>query len=395
VGPEQLLVDGVVDSCRQVGIACFGPSSKAAEIEASKAFSKEFMKRHGIPTPRFKIFSDYETALQHVQQIDYPVVLKASGLASGKGVLVPETQEETIEGLKTLLLQKPFGSSCDQIIVEERLQGPELSVLAFTDGYTVAPMPGAQDHKRIGDNDQGANTGGMGAYAPTPLMTEKLLLEIKNKILQPTVDGLRKEGRPYVGVLFAGLMLTSNGPQTLEFNCRMGDPETQVVLPLLDTDLLDILEACVERCLDSVYIKWKLNSSAVTVVMASKGYPGTYERGKEILGLENQYPNITVFHAGTSMTHGKIVTSGGRVLAVTAVTSDITSAINSVYEAVQNINFEGAYYRKDIAKRALHMNEPSLTYKDAGVDIDSGDNLVEMIKSYTKSTARPAIWIAL
>eukprot|EP01116_Phalansterium_solitarium_P022870 TRINITY_DN7730_c0_g1_i2.p1 TRINITY_DN7730_c0_g1~~TRINITY_DN7730_c0_g1_i2.p1 ORF type:complete len:813 (-),score=339.61 TRINITY_DN7730_c0_g1_i2:274-2628(-) len=394
VGPEQPLVDGIADALKAVGIPCFGPSKKAAVIEASKAFSKDFMARHKIPTARYSTFTRHEEALKYLQSVDFPVVIKASGLAAGKGVLLPETKEEARNALRSIMLDRAFGDAGSEVVIEERLSGPEVSVLAFTDGYTVVMMPPAQDHKRVGDGDQGPNTGGMGAYAPAPIMTQSLLAEAKRRVLQPAVDGLRKEGRPYVGVLYAGLMLDPvRGIQTLEFNCRFGDPETQAILPLLDADLYSILLACVEGRLDSVDVRWKYGQAAVTVVLASQGYPGDYTKGLEIAGLDAiTDPDVAVFHAGTELRADKLVSSGGRVLAVSALTTGLRSAVDKAYEAVRLVQLEGSFYRKDIAHRAFadaaEAEQAGVTYKAAGVDIEAGDNLVNAIKPLCKATAR-------
>ncbi len=352
VGPEVPLAIGLADALRATGRSVFGPSQAAAQIEASKAFSKDFMARHHIPTARFATFAEFREALKYLLSIDYPIVIKASGLAAGKGVILPDCADDAEAALRLIMLNKEFGAAGDEVIIEERLRGPEVSLLAFTDGVTVKPMPPAQDHKRIFDNDQGPNTGGMGAYAPAPICPPVLVEEFTRSILQPTIAGLRAEGKPFVGVLYAGLMLTADGPHVLEYNCRFGDPETQAILPLLESDLLDIVEACVNERLAEIDVKWKPGAAAC-VVMASEGYPGKYPDGREIRGLDASFEKAVVFHAGTKLSEGKIVTTGGRVLGVTGFGADFREAIDRAYAAVGKIEFEGRQYRHDIGRRAL------------------------------------------
>ncbi|PKC05348.1 phosphoribosylamine--glycine ligase [Rhizophagus irregularis] len=394
-GPEQPLVDGIESAFKKIGIPCFGPSSKAAMMEGSKTFAKDFMKRHQIPTATYENFSDYGKAKAYLESVSHKVVLKASGLAGGKGVLIPADKQEALFALKEIMVDKVFGSAGNEVVIEEFLEGQELSILAFSDGYTIVPLPPAQDHKRIFDGDQGPNTGGMGCYCPTPIAIPELIAQIKNEILQPTIDGMRRDGFPFVGMLFTGLMITSSGPKVLEYNVRFGDPETEVVLPLLSdkSDLAEIILACVERRLDSVNIEIKPGFAA-TVVIASDGYPGSYLKGKEI--TFNDVPSDTIiFHAGTSIKEGKLVTSGGRVLAVTGVASTLRNAVDKAYECVKSISFDKMYFRKDIAHRAFAYlsQQPAkdnvMTYASAGVSIDSGNLLVKNIKSYVKSTQRP------
>ena len=351
VGPEIPLADGIADSLTDSGIRCFGPSKKAAEIESSKVFSKDFMTRHDIPTARYAAFTQLEDALSYLDKVDYPIVVKASGLAAGKGVILPETDGEAEATLKSIMLDKEFGNAGMEVVIEERMIGPEVSLLAFTDGTTVVPMVSAQDHKRLIDGDEGPNTGGMGAYAPAPIFTNDLLQEAIEKVLQPAVDGLRNEGRKFVGVLYAGLMLTPNGIRVLEFNCRFGDPETQVVLPLLETDLVEIAEACVDGRLNEVDVQWK-NGAAVCVVLASKGYPEKPEKGY-VVSFDNLPEDIICFHAGTKQSGMDVLTAGGRVFGLTAWSSDIASAVQKVYTNVDKVAFDGMQYRKDIAYRAL------------------------------------------
>ena len=347
VGPEIPLADGLADSLSAEQIRCFGPSQAAAQIEASKSFSKQFMTRHGIPTARYQIFTDIKSAWQYIESIDYPIVIKASGLAAGKGVVLPATPDEAKATLEQIFVDGVFGEAGNEVVIEERLNGQEVSLMAFTDGNTVIPMLSAQDHKRLLDGGHGPNTGGMGAYAPAPILTSDLMNEAVESILKPTVNGLRIDGTPFVGVLYAGLMLTENGIRTLEFNCRFGDPETQAVLPLLETDLLDIVEACVDGNLKDVNIRWK-NGAAVCVVLASKGYPEKAESEKRIT-LPPLAENLICFHAGTKMDNGEIVTAGGRVLGVTAWAATLAESVQSVYHGVNQIHFDGMQYRKDIA----------------------------------------------
>ena len=351
VGPEIPLADGIVDSLTDAGIRCFGPSKVAAEIESSKVFSKDFMARHNIPTARYATFTQLEDALGYLDKVDYPIVIKASGLAAGKGVILPETDDEAEATLKSIMDDKIFGDAGTEVVIEERMTGPEVSLMAFTDGVTVVPMVSAQDHKRLLDGDEGLNTGGMGAYAPAPIFTNDLLNEAIEKVLQPAVDGLRNEGRKFIGVLYAGLMLTPNGIRVLEFNCRFGDPETQVVLPLLETDLVEIAEACVDGRLNEVDVKWR-NGAAVCVVLASKGYPEKPEKGK-VVSFSALPDDMICYHAGTKQNGAEVVTAGGRVFGLTAWSSDIASAVQKVYENIGKVTFDGMQYRKDIAHRAL------------------------------------------
>jgi phosphoribosylamine---glycine ligase len=352
VGPEVPLALGLADALRAAGRSVFGPSQAAAQIEASKAFSKDFMTRHNIPTARFATFTEFREALKHLLSVDYPIVIKASGLAAGKGVILPDCVDDAEAALRSIMIKKEFGAAGDEVIIEERLSGPEVSLLAFSDGFTIKPMPPAQDHKRIFDNDQGPNTGGMGAYAPAPILPPALVEEYTRSILQPTIDGLRAEGKLFVGVLYAGLILTADGPRVLEFNCRFGDPETQVILPLLESDLLDVIEACVNGRLAESDVRWR-SGAAACVVIASEGYPGMYPNGREIRGLDSEFDHAVVFHAGTKMSEGKVATAGGRVLGVTGFGDNFREAIEHAYQAVGQIEFEGMQYRKDIGYKAL------------------------------------------
>ncbi len=352
VGPEGPLADGIADALAGAGIRCFGPSKAAAQIEASKVFSKHFMARHGIPTARYATFSKLSDALAHLERIDYPMVIKASGLAAGKGVILPETKTEAESVLREMLEGGAFGAAGSEVVIEERMSGPEVSLMAFTDGKTIVPMLPAQDHKRIFDNDQGPNTGGMGAYAPAPIFTADLMEEALEIVLKPAVSGLRLEGSPFVGVLYAGLMLTADGLRVLEFNCRFGDPETQAVLSLLETDLLEVAKACVDGKLAETDIRWKAGA-AVCVVLASKGYPEKAETGR-LISIGGLPEGIVCFHAGTKTdAEGCLVTAGGRVLGATAQAANLASAVQLAYDAVEQIEFEGMQYRTDIAARAL------------------------------------------
>jgi phosphoribosylamine--glycine ligase/phosphoribosylaminoimidazole synthetase len=414
IGPEQPLADGISDQLRAHGIRVFGPSRAAAEIESSKVFAKSFMSRHKIPTAEFKEFKGAESideALSYVNSAPFDVVVKASGLAAGKGVIVPESKQEAVEAVQDCLQNGVHGSAGAEIVIERRLHGVECSVLALTDGTRFAVLPAAQDHKRAFDGDKGLNTGGMGAFAPTPAVDADMMKRIEEEILRPTIDGLRAEGKPFVGCLFAGLMLTSEGPQVIEFNCRFGDPETQVVLPLIDCNLTDVLSSCVDGCLAADSVKILSHMSAVSVVMASGGYPGPYKTGHVIAGIERAscVPGVNVFHAGTrpkellangsdaspSLRHsaasqlrrsatfgsGSVTTAGGRVLAVTAIGATINQARDRAYAAVRQIQFTDGFYRKDIAANVVSISTPEPpmralpspafgpTYLAAGVDV--------------------------
>ncbi|KAJ6662384.1 hypothetical protein lerEdw1_011797 [Lerista edwardsae] len=393
VGPEVPLAAGIVDDLTAAGVRCFGPTAKAAQLESSKSFSKAFLDRHHIPTARWKAFTNAEEACNFITSAEFPaLVVKASGLAAGKGVIVATNKGEACKAVLEIMQDKTFGTAGETVVVEELLEGEEVSCLCFTDGVVIAPMPPAQDHKRLMDGDQGPNTGGMGAYAPAPQLSKDLLLEIRNGILQKTIDGMRKEGIPYIGVLYAGLMLTKDGPKVLEFNCRFGDPECQVILPLLKSDLYEVIQATIDRKLSSCMPVWFEDSVAVTVVMASEGYPGSYPKGLEISGFSQAKElGLEVFHAGTVIKDGKVLTNGGRVLTVTAVKKDLLSALEKANEGVGVIQFKGAIYRKDIGYRAIAFLKQSrgLTYKDSGVDIAAGNTLVQKIKPLAAATSRP------
>jgi phosphoribosylamine--glycine ligase len=352
IGPEAPLAAGLADRLRDAGKMVFGPSQAAAQIEASKAFAKAFMQRHNIPTARFAIFSDFRVALKHLISIEYPIVIKASGLAAGKGVVIPDCADDAEAALRHIMLDHEFGVAGDEVIIEEKLIGEEVSLLAFTDGLTLKPMPPAQDHKRLLDGDQGPNTGGMGAYSPAPICPSALVDELTRSILQPTIAGLRIEDRLFMGVIYAGLMLTADGPRVLEYNCRFGDPETQVILPLLETDLVDVAEACATQQLDTIDLRWK-QQSAACVVLASEGYPNKYPIDREINGLDQSIENAMIFHAGTKMLDGKIVTSSGRVLNAVGLGSNLQAALQNAYTLINHISFQGMQYRQDIGHRAL------------------------------------------
>jgi phosphoribosylamine--glycine ligase len=357
VGPEVPLCMGLADELIKEGFQVFGPTKDGAQLEGSKDYTKELLVKNAIPTAKAATFSDLTAALAYVRKEGAPIVIKADGLAAGKGVTVCETLDQAEAALQEAMGKKVFGEAGNKIVIEEFLEGEEASVLAFVDGETILPMPSAQDHKRVYDGDKGPNTGGMGAYSPAPVVTGKLNADILEKILKPTVAALGKRGIVYKGVLYAGLMITKDGPKVIEYNCRFGDPETQVVLPRLKTDFVNICMAVAQGKLSHLKIEWD-ERPAACVVMASRGYPGSYPKGKEIRGLEKaaRVPEAYVYHAGTALEGGRIVTSGGRVLCVTGVGSDIRAAVETAYRGVVEISFEGAHYRKDIAWRALKAN---------------------------------------
>ncbi len=354
VGPEEPLSRGIVDAFEKEGRRILGPDRKAAQLESSKVFAKEFMKRYGIPSAEYSVFTSYVHAEDHIRMKGTPIVIKADGLAAGKGVFVANTVDEAIDALRLIMKEKAFGDAGNRVVVEECLEGEEASFMAFCDGKTVRPMASSQDHKRIFDGDKGPNTGGMGAYSPAPVVTKELEAEIMEKVMWPVMRGLKAEGLKYKGILYAGLMIKNNTPYVLEFNCRLGDPETQPVLSRLDTDLVDISYAMLDGKLAEMDIQWKPKSS-VCVVLASKGYPGQYEKGKVITGFDKlkDEKDVFVFHAGTTFNNGNIVTSGGRALGVTALGKDIREAKDRAYKAIEKIHFDGMHYRKDIADRAL------------------------------------------
>lgn len=349
VAPDDPLVDGMVDAMENAGIRAFGPRANAAIIEGSKVFSKELMKKYNIPTAGYEVFTDSASAIEYVRKGTFPAVIKAEGLALGKGVIIAKDEDEAVSGIKEIMDDKKFGESGNRIVIEEFLTGPEVSVLTFTDGKTVKPMVSAQDHKRAYDNDEGLNTGGMGTFSPSRLYDDKKAAECMENIFLPTIKAMSAEGRPFKGVLYFGLMMTKNGVKVIEYNCRFGDPETQVVLPRLKTDLVDIMEAVIDERLDEIDIEWEDNA-AVCVVMASGGYPVSYKKGFEISGIADAEADkdIVVFHAGTKLSDGKIFTNGGRVLGVTAVADNLDSAIKKAYEGVDKISFTDEFHRHDI-----------------------------------------------
>ena len=354
VGPEAPLVDGLVDAFQLNGLKVFGPSRKAAQLEGSKVFAKEFMRRYKIPTAEFRVFSEAEAARVFLQQTRFPVVIKADGLAAGKGVFVCQSLEEGLEAVEQTMVAKAFQEAGNRVIIEECLTGEEVSILAVSDGMNYVVLETSQDHKRIFDDDLGPNTGGMGAYSPAPVATKSRIYDIDRYIIAPTVRGMAQDGCPFQGVLYAGLMITPDGPKVLEYNVRFGDPEAQVVIPRLKTDLLDLLLAAVDGQLDSVSLLWDARS-CVCVVMSSGGYPGVYEKGKAISGLDRvaEGEDVWVFHAGTREENGEIVTSGGRVLGVTALGENIETAIQRAYQAVEEISFDRCFFRRDIGVKAL------------------------------------------
>ncbi|MBC7223047.1 MAG: phosphoribosylamine--glycine ligase, partial [Anaerolineae bacterium] len=383
-GPEAPLVAGLADQCRDAGIPAFGPVQAAARLEGSKAFAKRFMEAHGIPTAPAGIYEDYEEALAAVRAHGAPVVVKADGLAAGKGVTVCATVEEAEAAVRAAMVERRFGDAGRVVLVEDCLEGTEATLLAFCDGRMVVPMIPAQDYKRVHDGDMGPNTGGMGSYAPAATLTPAQVEEIRRTILQPAVDGMREAGTPYVGVLYAGLMLTAQGPKVLEFNCRFGDPETQAVLPLLETDLAEVLWACVEGRLDQVRLTWR-PGGCVCVVLAAPGYPGSYPKGLPISGLDQVEadPQVVAFHAGTERKGGGWVTAGGRVLGITAWDESVPAARERACRAVRKVHFPGMHYRKDIA---LVHSGPSVTYAEAGVDIGRKTGLLARVRCAVEAT---------
>ncbi|WP_177920261.1 phosphoribosylamine--glycine ligase [uncultured Eubacterium sp.] len=355
VAPDDPLVMGMVDALNAEGFATFGPRANAAIIEGSKVFSKELMKKYNIPTAKYNVFDKAEDVINYIKaENEFPTVIKADGLALGKGVIIPETLNEAVAGVKEIMEDKIFGDSGNNVVVEEFLTGPEVSVLAFTDGKCVKPMVTSMDHKRALDGDKGLNTGGMGTVSPNPYYTDEIAEECMNTIFLPTIEAMNKEGRTFKGCLYFGLMLTPKGPKVIEYNCRFGDPETQVVLPRLKTDIMDIFEAINNETLSDLDIEWD-DRACTCVIMASGGYPKSYPKGIEIYGLtDGQLDGVTVYHAGTKRDGDKLVTSGGRVLGVTALGESIEDALEKSYAGVEKIKFDGAHYRKDIGQKALN-----------------------------------------
>ena len=356
VAPDDPLALGCVDRLHEAGIPCFGPDAKAARIEASKVFSKNLMRKYGIPTAAYQVFHDSAAALAYLKTASYPIVIKADGLALGKGVLIPQSLAEAEAAVKTIMEDKAFGESGNEIVIEEFLTGPEVSVLAFTDGTAIAPMVSSMDHKRAGDGDTGLNTGGMGTVAPNPCYTPEIAQVCMDTIFLPTLAAMRAEGCPFKGCLYFGLMLTPRGPKVIEYNCRFGDPETQVVLPLLKTDLLTVMQAVENETLSQLQVEWH-DSAAACVILASGGYPSHYEKGKAITFPAAFPANVTCYHAGDKLENGTLVTSGGRVLGITAAAPTLKEALRDAYAATETVEFEGKYLRHDIGQRALAAME--------------------------------------
>lgn len=387
-GGESLLVNGIVDKMKSFGIDCFGPTKKAARIEGSKSFAKDFMKKYNIPTADYQTFDDAKKAFEYIDSINHDFVIKVSGPASGKGVFLPNSLDEAYDIINAIMIEKKFGESGDKIIIEQKLLGEELSIMCFCDGYTIKSMLAAQDHKRINDDDEGPNTGGMGAYSPVSLADDLLIETINKDILVPTIKNMRKENMPFKGVLFVGIMVTTNGPYVIEYNVRLGDPETQVVIPLMKNDIYEISKACIDGTLDSINLEF-MDKKAVTVVASSHGYPAAYEKGKEIFYDELYFTkntDVNVYFAGATKQNNKITTIGGRVFSLTAFGYTIDEAIINAYNAMQHIRFENMHYRKDIAKREKKYIKNKLTYKQSGVNINEANNFISIIKPLVKST---------
>ena len=351
VAPDDPLVQGAVDALQNAGIPCFGPDKKAAIIEGSKAFSKELMQKYGIPTAAYAVFDDEAAALAYLKAGKFPVVIKADGLALGKGVIIADAYPQAEEAVRAMMSGRAFGESGSRVVIEEYLEGPEVTVLSFTDGKTVVPMVSSMDHKRALDGDEGLNTGGMGVIAPNPCYTPEIAAQCMDTIFLPTIKAMQAEGRPFKGCLYFGLMLTADGPKVIEYNCRFGDPEAQAVLPLLETDLLTIMEAVSQEWLDDVDIRFS-GGATCCLMLVSGGYPGAYAKGCEI-SMGSMPEDVAVFHSGTALLDGKLVTAGGRVLGITARADTLQEAVDKAYAAAQGITFEGMYYRSDIGKRAL------------------------------------------
>ncbi len=354
VAPDDPLVLGLVDRLEGEGIKCFGPSAKAAIIEGSKAFSKDLMKKYGIPTAKYEVFEDYNEAVKYLQTAPIPTVIKADGLALGKGVIIATTREEALDAVNSMMNDKAFGKSGDKVVIEEFLEGPEVSVLSFTDGKKVVPMISSMDHKRIGDGDTGLNTGGMGTIAPNPYYTDAIAEICMEKIFLPTINAMNSEGRTFKGCLYFGLMITKDGPKVIEYNCRFGDPETQVVLPLLKTDLLEVMQAVTDEKLSEINVEF-MDKNSACVIMASNGYPTAYKKGFEI-SIPSDVEN-RVYVAGAKLVDGKLVTDGGRVLGITNVADTLQEAIKKSYSDVEKVTFDGAYYRHDIGGKALKAKD--------------------------------------
>lgn len=358
VGPETPLSLGIVDEFEKYGLRIFGPGKNAAMLESSKVFAKNIMQKHGIPTAECRVFSDPYEAKEYIDKNNMPVVIKADGLAKGKGVVIARDKDTAINAINMIMVDKIFGPAGDKLILEECLQGQEATIMIFTDGKCICPMEPAQDYKPVFDDDKGPNTGGMGCYSPVPFVSREICSEVLDSILRPLINAMKAEGIKYKGVLYVGLMLTNNGPKVLEFNCRFGDPESQVVLPRMETDLVEVMEAIIEQKLDQTQITWD-NRKAVCVVIASGGYHGDYENGKIITGLEEakRINDIIIFHAGTSFSNSNLVTAGGRVLGVTALGEQFNITISKVYEAVERIKFQNMHFRRDVGKKSITVEE--------------------------------------
>lgn len=380
VGPEDPLANGIVDIFQENGLPVFGPSQAAAQLEASKAFAKAFMDTHNIPTAEYAVFTDIEAARSYVRNVGRPLVVKASGLAAGKGVIICDTVHDAEQALNQIMMEQAFGVAGEQVVIEERLRGREVSVLAFCDGKTAVTMPIARDHKRALDGDRGLNTGGMGAFAPANELSAQELETIERDVLQTVMDGMAAQGTPYVGVLYAGLMLTTEGFKVLEFNCRFGDPETQVILPLLETDFYSVLAACVMGHLEDIELQWR-DETCLTVVVASPGYPQSYPKGLPIAlhAKLDEMKDVVAFHAGTRRNHEQLVTSGGRVMGITAIADNLNDARQRAYEGVGLVRFDAMHYRQDIGQTASR-------YAQSGVDIDAGQRAVELMQVAVKAT---------
>ncbi len=355
---DDVLASGLVDEFKKAGLRIWGPTKAAAEIEWSKAFAKDFMRRHGLPTARFKTFSNFDDAKSYTSRHPLPIVIKASGLALGKGVIICESYNEAYEALQNILVNKVFGDAGNEVVIEEFLTGPEISIHALSDGKSYKMFPSSQDHKRVGEGDVGLNTGGMGVIGPLPFINQTIMDIIEKEIVAPTLQAMSDDGIPFEGILYPSLMLTHDGPKIIEFNSRFGDPEAEVYMRLLDTDLLDIFEACVDKKLNEQGIQWK-PLFACNIALASGGYPEAYEKGKEIKGIDEaeMRPDVVVFHAGTTMKDNKLVTNGGRVLGVSATAATLEESLKKAYKAIEKISFEGMQYRKDIGKKALALGK--------------------------------------
>jgi phosphoribosylamine--glycine ligase len=359
IGPEAPLVAGIVDQFMASGLACFGPSQGAAQLEGSKAFTKDFLARHNIPTANYQNFTDTQDAIDYIKEQGAPIVIKADGLAAGKGVIVAMSEEQAIAAVKDMLSGNAFGDAGHRVVIEEYLEGEEASFICMVDGQHILPMATSQDHKRIGEGDTGPNTGGMGAYSPAPVVTPEIHQRIMHEVIEPTVNGMAAEGHPYTGFLYAGLMISADGtPKVIEYNVRFGDPETQPIMLRLKSDLVALCQAALQQKLDTITAEWEPRAS-LGVVMAAGGYPGSYDKGKVIRGLGDAIPDVKVFHAGTTLANGEVVTSGGRVLCVTALGDSVSDAQQKAYQQLSKISWDGAYYRNDIGYRAIAREKGS------------------------------------